>query len=69
MKREKYKKNLTTTIKLFTFFFFFFSIGKRTYFSRKHSLEKFSLYYYISSKAVFSAAGNLKRSNETPTSI
>ena len=24
MKREKYKKNLTTTIKLFTFFFFFF---------------------------------------------
>ena len=68
MKREKYKKKLTTTIKLFTFFFFF-SIGKRTYFSRKHSLEKFSLYYYISSKAVFSAAGNLKRSNETPTSI
>ena len=28
MKREKYKKNLTTTIKLFTFFFFFFLLGK-----------------------------------------
>ena len=28
MKREKYKKNLTTTIKLFTFSFFFFLLGK-----------------------------------------
>ena len=42
MKNEKYKKSLTTTIKLFTFTF---CIWKRIYFARKHSLGKCNLYY------------------------
>ena len=48
-KRKVYEKfnDVTTTIKFFTFIFY---IWKRIYFGRRHSLGKFSLYYYISSK-------------------
>ena len=53
-------------MKLFTFVFY---ILKRIYFSRKHSLGEFSLYYYISSKVLVNITGYLKQSNETPTSI
>ena len=33
------------------------------------SIFCFSLYYYISNKVLFSVAGYLKQSNETPTSM
>ena len=54
------------TIKFFTFIF---CLCKRIYFAQKHSLRKWSLHYYISRKVLFSVAGYLKRSNETPASI
>ena len=49
--------------------FFIFCLWKRIYFARKHCLGKCSLYYYIASKFLFSVAGYLKWSNETPTTI
>ena len=51
-KRKVYEKfnDITTTIKFFTLIF---CIWKRIYFARKHSLGKFSLYYYIFSKGFF----------------
>ena len=58
--------NVITTIKLFTFIVY---IWKKIYFTRKYSLEKCSLYYYISGKSFFSVAGYSKRSNKTLTSI
>ena len=65
-KVEEKFNNATTTIKLLTFMF---CIWKRICFAWKHSLEKCSLYYDISSKVFFSVAGYLKRSNEKPTYI
>ena len=38
-----------------------FCLWKRIYFARKWNLGKRSLYYYISSKVLFSVAGYLKR--------
>ena len=62
---EKFNK-VTTTTKLFTFII---CLRKRIYFPGKHSLEKCSLDYYISSKGFSSVDGNLPKSNETPTPI
>ena len=54
-------KNVTTTIKFFTFTF---CIRKRIYFTLKHSFGKCDLHYYFSSEAFFGVAGYLKRINE-----
>ena len=66
MKNEKLKKSFTTRAK---FFAFILCIWKRIYFAQKHSLGKCILCCYIPSKVFISVAGNLKQTNETPTSI
>ena len=67
MENEKYKKTEQRSNHN-KIIYLIFCIWKRTYFCRKHSLEKCSLHYYISSK-FFSFALYSKRSNETATSM
>ena len=63
MKNERYNDNDNKIL------YFYFFVYEKGYIMLENSLGKCSLYYYISSKVLFSVAGYLKRINETPTPI